>query len=104
MKVIRDIEAKQLKKDITPFKVGDVVRVYVKVVEDEKTRLQAFEGTVIRRKGTSTRESFTVRRVSYCEGVERVFPVHSPSVDRIEVVKESKRLRRATLYTLRKKK
>ena len=103
MNALKDLEEKHLKKEIAPFKVGDTMRVYVKVVEDEKTRLQAFEGTVIQRKGSSTRATFTVRRVSYGEGIERVFPLHSPSIDRIQVVKPGK-VGRATLFHLRKAK
>lgn len=96
------VEAAYLKKDIPKFNVGDTVRVFVKIVEEEKTRLQAFEGIVIAKKGCGIRENFTVRRISYGEGVERVFPLHSPSVDRIEILKTG-RVKRAKLYYLRKK-
>lgn len=96
------IEAAHMKKEIPKFNVGDTVKVFVKIVEEEKTRLQAFEGIVIAKKGAGIKESFTVRRISYGEGVERVFPLHSPSVDKIEVVKAGS-VKRAKLYYLRKK-
>ncbi len=99
--IIRTIEAQQLRKDRTPFNVGDTVRVFVKVVEGSRERLQAFEGTVIAKRNGSNRETFTVRRMSYGIGVERTFPLHSPRVDRIELVRPGK-VRRAKLYYLRK--
>jgi len=99
--VIRAIEAEQLKKGVPDFKVGDTIRVSVKVEEGDKTRTQLFEGIVIKKQGTGIRESFTVRRVSFGEGVERNFPVHSPTVQKIEVVRTGK-VRRAKLYYLRK--
>ena len=102
MSRIREIESEQLKKDVPEFKIGDTVRVYSKIQEEGKTRIQAFEGTVIRRKGSGLRESFTVRRISYGEGVEKTSPLHSPSVDSISVVRKGK-VRRAKLYYLRKK-
>jgi len=86
MNPIDRIEAEQLRKDVPPFKPGDTVRVHVRVVEGDKERIQVFEGTVIRRSGGSSREMFTVRKTSYGVGVERTFPVHSPRVDRVEVV------------------
>jgi len=98
--IIRSIEKEQLRTDIPDFKVGDTVRVYVKVIEGTRERLQAFEGTVIRRKGGGIRETFTVRRVSYGVGVERTFPLHSPRIDRLEIVRRGK-VRRAKLYYLR---
>lgn len=98
---IKALEEEQLKKDVTPFKVGDTVRVWVRVEEADKTRAQLFEGVVIRRKGYGIRESFTVRRVSFGEGVERNFPLHSPTVQKIEVVRTGK-VRRSKLYYLRK--
>jgi large subunit ribosomal protein L19 len=98
--IIRTIEAQQIRKDRTPFSVGDTVRVFVKVVEGNRERLQAFEGTVIAKRGGSNRETFTVRRMSYGIGVERTFPLHSPRVDRVELVREGK-VRRAKLYYLR---
>ena len=98
--IIRSIEAKQIRNDLPQFNVGDTVRVWVKVVEGNRERLQAFEGTVIAKRNGSIRETFTVRRVSYGIGVERTFPVHSPRVDRIEVIRHGK-VRRAKLYYLR---
>ena len=98
--IIRSIEAKQIRSDLPVFSVGDTVRVWVKVVEGNRERLQAFEGTVIAKRNGSVRETFTVRRVSYGIGVERTFPLHSPRVDRIEVIRHGK-VRRAKLYYLR---
>ncbi len=100
MDVIRAIEKEQMRKDIPEFNVGDTVRVYVKVIEGSRERLQAFEGTVIQKRHGGIRETFTVRRVSYGVGVERVFPVHSPKIDRIEVIRRGK-VRRAKLFYLR---
>ena len=97
---IRTIEQEQLRTDIPDFRVGDTVRVEVKVVEGTRERLQAFEGVVIARRNGSVRETFTVRRTSYGVGVERTFPVHSPRVDHIVVVRRGK-VRRAKLYYLR---
>lgn len=91
------------KKEIPNFNVGDTVRIYVKVVEGDKERLQPFEGVVISRKGSGVRETFMVRKISFGIGVERIFPVYSPSIDRIEVVKHGD-VRRAKLYYLRGKK
>jgi large subunit ribosomal protein L19 len=91
------------KKKVTPFEIGDTVRVYVKVIEGDKERIQPFDGVVIARKGSSIRETFTVRKISYGIGVERIFPLHSPIIDRIEVLKKGK-VRRAKLYYLRSKK
>ncbi|MBI3008751.1 MAG: 50S ribosomal protein L19 [Candidatus Omnitrophica bacterium] len=101
-KNIEILEGLQLKKDIPEFNVGDTIRVFVKIVEAEKTRTQAFEGIVIGKKGSGLRETFTVRRISYGEGVERIFPLHSPSIERIVRVKEGK-VRRAKLYYMRGK-
>lgn len=98
--LIRSIEQAQLRTDRPDFGVGDTVRVFVKVVEGTRERLQAFEGTVIAKRNGSSRETFTVRRVSYGIGVERTFPLHSPRVDRIEVIRPGK-VRRAKLYYLR---
>ena len=98
--IIRSIESAQLRTDIPKFNVGDTVRVFVKVVEGTRERLQAFEGVVIARRNGSCRETFTVRRTSYGIGVERTFPVHSPRVDSITVVRRGK-VRRAKLYYLR---
>jgi large subunit ribosomal protein L19 len=97
------IEAGMLKRDRDAFRPGDTVRVHVKVIEGEKERIQIFEGVVIRRRGEGARASFTVRRVSYGVGVERTFPVHSPRVDRVQVVK-SAHVRRSKLYYLRARK
>lgn len=98
--LIRSIEAAQLRTDRPAFGIGDTVRVFVKVVEGSRERLQAFEGTVIAKRNGSCRETFTVRRMSYGIGVERTFPLHSPRVDSIEVVRKGK-VRRAKLYYLR---
>ncbi len=102
MNKIELVEKKFLKKGVHPFSVGDTVKVYVKVAEGDKTRLQAFEGVVIVRKGSGIRESFTLRRISFGEGVERTFPIHSPFLEKIELVKRGK-ARRAKLYYLRQK-
>jgi large subunit ribosomal protein L19 len=99
--IIKVLEQEQLKKDVPVFRPGDTVRVQVKVVEGNRERLQAFEGVVIARKSGSVRETFTVRRVSYGVGVERTFPVHSPRVEKIEVVRRGI-VRRAKLFYLRK--
>ena len=98
--IIRSIEQAQLRTDLPSFNVGDTLRVFVKVVEGSRERLQAFEGTVIAKRNGSSRETFTVRRVSYGIGVERTFPLHSPRVDHIEVIRKGK-VRRAKLYYLR---
>lgn len=98
--IIRSIESAQLRTDIPEFCVGDTLRVQVKVVEGSRERLQAFEGVCIARRNGSCRETFTVRRTSYGIGVERTFPVHSPRVDSITVVRRGK-VRRAKLYYLR---
>ena len=98
--IIKSIEKAQLRTDRTDFNVGDTLRVFVKVVEGNRERLQAFEGTVIARRNGSCRETFTVRRVSYGIGVERTFPLHSPRVDHIEIIRRGK-VRRAKLYYLR---
>lgn len=97
---IRKLEENWLRKDIPDFAPGDTVRVHVKVREGEKERIQVFEGVVLGRRGGGIRETFTVRKVSYGIGVERVFPVHSPNIDKIEVVRHAK-VRRAKLYFLR---
>ena len=98
--IIRSIEQSQLRTDLPKFNIGDTVRVFVKVVEGSRERLQAFEGTVIAKRNGSSRETFTVRRMSYGIGVERTFPLHSPRVDHIEVIRSGK-VRRAKLYYLR---
>ena len=98
--IIRSIEKAQLRTDLPTFGNGDTVRVFVKVVEGSRERLQAFEGTVMAKRNGGIRETFTVRRVSYGIGVERTFPLHSPRVDHIEVIRRGK-VRRAKLYYLR---
>ena len=102
MTPIDQIEAEQLRKDVPAFKPGDTLRVHVRVVEGDKERIQVFEGTVIARSGGASREMFTVRKTSYGVGVERVFPLHSPRIDRIEVVMRGS-VRRAKLYYLRER-
>jgi len=102
MNPIDRIEAEQLRKALPQFKPGDTVRVHVKVVEGDKERIQVFEGTVIGRSGGGSREMFTVRKTSYGVGVERIFPVHSPRIDRIEVTTRGS-VRRAKLYYLRER-
>ena len=99
--ILKAVEEEQLKKDVPRFKIGDNIRVSVKVEEADKARTQLFEGTVIKKQGSGLRESFTVRRISFGEGVERNFPVHSPTVQKIELVRSGK-VRRAKLYYLRK--
>lgn len=99
--LLREIEQEQMKKDVPTFNIGDTLRVSVKVEEGDKTRTQMFEGVVIKKQGSGIRQSFTVRRVSFGEGVERNFPVHSPTVQKLEVVRKGK-VRRAKLYYLRK--
>lgn len=100
MTPIDAIEKEQLRSDIPQFKAGDTVNVHVKVVEGEKERIQVFRGVVIRKSGGANRATFTVRKVSYGVGVERTFPLHSPRVERIEVLTRG-RVRRAKLYYLR---
>jgi large subunit ribosomal protein L19 len=97
---IAEIEQAQTRADIPDFRPGDTLKVHVKVVEGNRSRIQVFQGVVIRRSGGGLRETFTVRKVSYGVGVERTFPVHSPSIDKIEVVTRGK-VRRAKLYYLR---
>src|SRR3954462_10706675 len=96
------IETEQFRKDDAKFNVGDSVRVHTKVVEGDKERIQIFAGVVIGRRGRGLNSTFTVRRISYGEGVERVFPVHSPRVDKVEVEREGS-VRRAKLTYLRKR-
>jgi len=96
------VDKEQLKENLPEFRAGDVVRVYVKIKEAEKTRIQAFEGTVLAKRGSGLKKTFIVRKVSYGEGIERTFPLHSPNIERIEVIKKGK-ARRAKLYYLRKK-
>ena len=98
--LVQAVEAEQLKQDVPAFRPGDTVVVQVKVIEGTRERLQAYEGVVIARSGAGINESFTVRKISYNEGVERVFPVHSPIIDSLDIVKRGK-VKRAKLYYLR---
>jgi large subunit ribosomal protein L19 len=99
---IKMVEQDYMKKGIPPFRPGDLVKVNVKVIEGSRERTQVFEGTVIRRRGSGLGETFTVRRISYGVGVERTFPLHSPRLDKIEIVRRG-RIRRARLYYLRER-
>ena len=103
MNIIDTLAKEQQKTDVTKFKVGDGVRVHTRVREGDKERIQIFSGIVIGRKGTGINRTFTVRRISYGEGVERVFPVHSPRIAKVEVEKQGK-ARRAKLNYLRERK
>lgn len=98
--IIRSIEAEQLKSEITPFNVGDTVQVHAKVTEGNRVRIQIFEGVVIKRQNGGARETFTVRKTSGGIGVERTWPIHSPSIDKIVVTRHGK-VRRAKLFYLR---
>ncbi len=100
MTLIEALERENLKPEVPEFNVGDTVKVYNKIVEGTRERIQVFEGVVIARKNSSVRETFTVRRISFGVGVEKIFPIHSPRIDKIEVVKRGK-VRRAKLYYLR---
>ncbi|WP_456275519.1 50S ribosomal protein L19 [Bacillus sp. AK128] len=99
-KLIEDITKDQLKSDLPAFRSGDTVRVHVKVVEGTRERIQIFEGVVIKRRGGGISETFTVRKISYGVGVERTFPLHSPKIALVEVIRRGK-VRRAKLYYLR---
>lgn len=99
---IRLIEEPFLKKDVPDFKVGDQLKVFTKILEADKVRIHPFEGTVIRKRGQGMNSTFTLRKTSFGEGVERTFPLNSPSINKIEVLKKGK-VRRAKLYYLRKK-
>jgi large subunit ribosomal protein L19 len=101
MNIMEMLEKEQMRGDIPDFRPGDTIRVHVRIIEGQKQRLQAFEGVVIRKKRGDSRASFTVRKISYGVGVERTFPLHSPIIDRIEVVNRG-RVRRSRLYYLRK--
>lgn len=101
MDLIRQIESEQTRSDLPDFSPGDSVRVHVKIVEGARERTQVFEGIVIKRQGGGLRETFTVRRVTYGVGVERTFPLHSPKIERLEIVRYGD-VRRAKLYYLRK--
>ena len=100
MDALKLIAQDSLKSDAPVIEIGDTIKVYVKIREGEKERIQLFEGTVIAKRGSGVSETFTVRRVSYGVGVERVFPLHSPNVDKVEVVSHG-RVRRSKLYYLR---
>ena len=100
MNIVELIERENCKEDVVDFRVGDKVKVYFKIVEGTKERIQVFEGLVIARKNGSVRETFTVRKISFGVGVERTFPIHSPRIDKIEVVREGE-VRRAKLYYIR---
>ena len=97
---IQELEKAQLRSDVPDFRPGDTLNVHVRVTEGNRTRVQVFKGVVIRRQGSGIRETFTVRKISYAVGVERTFPVHSPVIEKIEVVSRG-RVRRAKLYYLR---
>ena len=101
-KVIQALEQRQLRKDLPQFKAGDTVKVHFRVIEGSRSRIQVFEGIVIKRQGAGVRETFTVRKQSFGVGVERTFPLHSPKIERIEVVQIGD-VNRAKLYYLRKK-
>ena len=103
MNKLEAVEKEQMRMDIPRFGAGDTVKVHVKIKEGEKERIQVFEGTVIKRTGGLTRSSFTVRKISYGVGVERIFPLHSPVIEKIDVVTKGK-VRRARLYYLRQRK
>ena len=100
MDIIKEIEAEQLKDSVTEFSVGDTIRVHAKIKEGNRERIQVFEGTVIKRQGGSNRETFTVRKTSNGIGVEKTWPLHSPNVEKVEVVRKGK-VRRAKLNYLR---
>lgn len=100
MNIIDQIEKEQLRNDIAPFNVGDTVKVHVKVKEGDKERIQVYEGVVIAKKGSGIRETFTVRRISFGIGVERTFPMNSPRIDKVVVVRKGK-VRRAKIYYIR---
>jgi len=101
MKIIRQLEREIMRLDIPDFAAGDTVKVNVKIKEGEKERIQAFQGVVISKRGSGTGATFTVRQVSYGIGVERIFPLHSPAIDKIEVITRG-RVRRSKIYYLRK--
>jgi len=100
--LVRALESEMLREDLPDFSVGDRVRIHIKVVEGEKERIQAFEGTVIAKKHGGMNETFTVRRVSYGEGIERIFPINSPNINKIEVLTRGS-VKRAKLYYLRER-
>lgn len=100
MDIIKSIEAEQIRKDLPQFNVGDTIQVFYKVTEGSRERIQVFEGTVLKIQGEGSRKTFTVRRISYGIGVERTFPINSPRIDKITVIRKGK-VRRAKLYYLR---
>ena len=100
MDIIRSIEKEQLKSDLPAFSAGDTVKVHIKVTEGKRERIQIFEGVVIKRQGGGNRETFTVRKISFGVGVEKIFPVHSPVIEKIEVTRRG-RVRRAKINYLR---
>lgn len=100
MDIIRAIEAKQIKENAENFSIGDTVKVFFKIVEGTTERIQVFEGIVIAKNNSGVRKTFTVRKISYGVGVERIFPMHSPRIEKVEVVRKG-RVRRAKLYYLR---
>jgi large subunit ribosomal protein L19 len=100
MHILDSVDASSLRSDIPSFRVGDNVKVHVNIIEGNRSRVQVFQGIVIRRSGESVRETFTVRKISFQVGVERTFPIHSPVIDKIEVVTRGA-VRRAKLYFLR---
>jgi large subunit ribosomal protein L19 len=100
MNVLDAVDAKSLRKDIPQFRAGDELKIHVRVIEGSKSRIQVFQGIVIRRQGDGVRETFTIRKVSYGVGVERTFPVHTPVIEKIELIKKGD-VRRAKLYYLR---
>lgn len=100
MDIIKNITEEQIRTDLPKLNIGDTVKVYFKVIEGTRERVQMFEGTIIKRRGAGISETFTVRRISYGVGVERVFPVNSPKIDKIEITRVGK-VRRAKLYYLR---
>ncbi|HET8617276.1 MAG TPA: 50S ribosomal protein L19 [Actinomycetales bacterium] len=100
MHILDSVDAASLRDDVPEFRAGDTLKVHVKVIEGNRSRVQVFQGAVIRRQGDGVRETFTVRKVSFGVGVERTFPVHSPIIDKIEVVTHGD-VRRAKLYYLR---
>lgn len=102
MDIIKAIENEQLKTDLPNIQIGDYVKVHLKVKEGARERIQIFEGTIIAKKGEGLKETFTVRRISYGVGVERILPVHSPKIDHVEIVRKGK-VRRAKLYYLRER-
>jgi large subunit ribosomal protein L19 len=102
MNIIEKIQQEQIRTDLVPFKVGDAVKVHTRIKEGDRERIQVFSGLVINKQGRGLQETFTVRRISFGEGVERIFPVHSPFIQKVEVERAGK-VHRAKLYYLRKR-